>query len=89
MVSAFLQGLRNRLSGSGVTVLDLKPGLVETPMTAGFKKGLLWAQPETIAAGIVRALDTGRSVAYLAWFWKYVMLIIRSIPERIFNRLEL
>ena len=89
MVSAFLQGLRNRLSRSGVTVIDLKPGLVDTPMTAGFKKGLLWAQPETIAAGIVRALDTGKSVVYLPWFWKYVMLIIRSIPEIIFKRLEL
>lgn len=89
MVSTFLQGLRNRLYRSGVTVIDLKPGLVDTPMTAGFKKGLLWAQPETIAAGIVRALDTGKSVAYLPRFWKYVILIIRSIPERIFKRLEL
>ena len=89
LVSVFLQGLRNRLHRSGVTVLDLKPGLVDTPLTAGFEKGLLWAAPETIAAGIVRALDTGKSLAYLPWFWKYVMLVIRSIPERIFKRLEL
>ena len=89
MVSVFLQGLRNRLHRSGVTVLDIKPGLVDTPMTAGFEKGVLWAQPETIAAGIVRALDTGKSVIYLPWFWKYLMLIIRSIPERVFKRLEL
>lgn len=89
MVSVFLQGLRSRLHRSGVTVLDIKPGLVDTPMTAGFEKGVLWAQPETIAAGIVRALDAGKSVAYLPWFWRYLMLIIRSIPERIFKRLEL
>ena len=89
MVSVFLQGLRNRLHQSGITVIDLKPGLVDTPMTAGFEKGVLWAQPETIAAGIVRALDAGKSVVYLPWFWKYVMFIIRNIPERIFKRLEL
>ena len=89
MVSVFLQGLRNRLHRSGVTVLDIKPGLVDTPMTAGFEKGVLWAQPETIAAGIVRALNAGRGVVYLPWFWKYAMLIIRNIPESIFKRLEL
>ena len=89
MVSVFLQGLRHRLHRSGVTVLDIKPGLVDTPMTAGFEKGVLWAAPETVAAGIVRALDAGRSVVYLPWFWRYLMLIIRNIPERIFKRLEL
>ena len=89
MVSVFLQGLRNRLHRSGVKVLDIKPGFVDTPMTARFEKGLLWVEPETIATGIVRALDTGKNVAYLPWFWKYLMLIIRSIPESIFKRLEL
>lgn len=89
LVSVFLQGLRNRLYRSGVTVLDIKPGLVDTPMTAGFEKGVLWAAPETVAAGIVRALDAGRSVVYLPWFWRYLMFIVRNIPERIFKRLEL
>ena len=89
MVSIFLQGLRNRLYRSGVKVLDIKPGLVDTPMTAGFKKNLLWAEPEAIATGIIRALDTGKSLVYLPWFWKYMMLIIKSIPERIFKRLAL
>ena len=89
MVSIFLQGLRNRLHRCGVKVLDIKPGLVDTPMTAGLKKNLLWAEPETIASGIVRALDTGKNLVYLPWFWKYIMLIIKSVPERIFKRLAL
>ena len=89
MVSVFLQGLRNRLHRSGVNVLDIKPGFVDTPMTAGFEKGLLWAKPETIAVGIVKALDKEKSVTYLPWFWKYIMLIIKSIPESIFKRLGL
>ena len=89
MVSVFLQGLRNALHRSGVKVLDIKPGFVDTPMTAGFKKGVLWAKPETIAAGIVKALDRKKSVTYLPWFWKYIMLIIKSVPESIFKRLGL
>ena len=89
MVSVFLQGLRNALYRSGVNVLDIKPGLVDTPMTARYKKGVLWAKPETIATVVVRALDTGKSVVYLPWFWKYIMPIIKSIPESIFKRLDL
>jgi len=89
MVSIFLQGLRNRLYKSGVNVLDIKPGFVDTPMTADFKKGLLWAKPERIARDIVAAIDSRKSEIYTPFFWRWIMLIIRSIPENIFKRLSL
>jgi decaprenylphospho-beta-D-erythro-pentofuranosid-2-ulose 2-reductase len=89
MVSLFLQGLRNRLSKKGVQVLTIKPGFVDTPMTASFKKGALWAQPDDIARGILRAIERRRDVVYLPGFWRLIMLIIRHIPERIFKRLSL
>jgi len=89
MVSIFLQGLRNRLHKSGVKVLDIKPGFVDTPMTAAFNKGLLWAKPETIAKGIVRAIDKQKHEIYTPFFWRFIMLIIRSIPESIFKKLGL
>jgi len=88
-LSVFLSGLRQRLAKSKVNVLTIKPGFVDTPMTAAFKKGALWAQPAQIAAGIVNAIDRGRSVVYLPWFWSIIMLIIRSIPEPIFKHLKL
>jgi len=88
-VSLFLQGLRNRLHGSGVRVLTIKPGFVDTPMTAGFAKGMLWAQPEEIAAGILRALKRGREEVYLPGYWRVIMLIIRLIPEAVFKRWSL
>jgi len=88
-LSVFLSGLRQRLAKSKVNVLTIKPGFVDTPMTAAFKKGALWAQPAQIAAGIVNAIDRGRSVVYLPWFWSIIMLIIRSIPEPIFKRVKL
>ena len=89
MVSIFLQGLRNRLNRSGVVVIDIKPGFVDTPMTEGFKKGPLWANPEKIAESIVLAIKKEKTVAYLPWFWAYIMLAIKHIPESIFKRMKL
>lgn len=88
-VDSFLSGLRGFLSQSGVNVLTIKPGFVDTPMTSAFKKGLLWASPDKVAADIDSAVGKGSSVLYTPWFWRYIMLIIKSIPEFIFRRLPL
>jgi short-subunit dehydrogenase len=88
-VSAFLSGLRQRMAKHGVAVITIKPGFVDTPMTREFKKGALWAKPEAIAEGIISAVDKGRAVAYLPWFWFGIMTIIRCIPEFLFKRLSL
>jgi short-subunit dehydrogenase len=88
-LTIFLQGLRNRLHSANVCVLTIKPGFVDTPMTVDFKKGLLWAQPETVARGIYRAIQKRKNTVYLPWFWWVIMLIIRTIPEFIFKRMKL
>jgi len=88
-VSAFLSGLRQRLTPHGVNVLTIKPGFVDTPMTRDFKKSPLWAQPSAIAEGIERAIGRRRGVVYLPWFWGPIMLVIRHIPEFVFRRLKL
>ncbi len=84
----FMSGLRQRLHKSGVQVLLVKPGFVDTPMTADFPKGPLWASPERVAQDIVRAMAKGRSVIYTPWFWRWIMLVIRLIPEHLFVRLH-
>jgi short-subunit dehydrogenase len=89
MLAIFLQGLRNRLQKSGVHVLTIKPGFVDTPMTASFKKGPLWATPDQVAQAIVKAMDQRRNVLYTPFFWWGIMAIIRSIPEAIFKKLSL
>jgi short-subunit dehydrogenase len=89
LVTAFLSGLRQRLVKCGVNVVTIKPGFVDTPMTAAFDKGLLWARPESIARGIVRALDRHSGTVYLPGFWRPIMLVIRAIPESLFLRLSL
>src|SRR5712692_9493270 len=88
-VTIFLQGLRSRLSKSGVTVLTIKPGLVDTPMTASLKKGPLLAQPAKVGKGIYKAMKKRKDIIYLPWFWRPIMFIVRSIPESIFKRLSL
>ncbi|XPJ79160.1 SDR family oxidoreductase [Klebsiella pneumoniae] len=88
-VSIFLQGLRNRLHKSGVNVLTIKPGFVDTPMTASFKKGPLWASADTIAEGIVKSVSKRRNEVYLPGWWGGIMMIIKSIPEGIFRKLSL
>lgn len=89
-VSLFMQGLRNRLYHKGVRVVTIKPGFVDTPMTAGFKKkGLLWASPDQVARRIVRAMDRGADEVYVPWFWRPILWVIRHIPEAVFKRLSL
>ena len=89
MLSVFLQGLAHRLYKKKLQVIDIKLGFVDTPMTKQFTKGILWVQPETIAKGIVKAVESGKSTVYLPWFWRYLMLIIRCTPNKLFNRLKL
>lgn len=88
-VTVFLQGLRSRLSKSGVAVVTVKPGLVDTPMTASLRKGLLFAQPGKVGKSIYGAMMKRKEIVYLPWFWRPIMAIIKSIPEPLFKRLPL
>lgn len=88
-LSVFLQGLRNRLSRSGVAVVTVKPGFVDTPMTAHVKKNALFATPEQVARGIVRAADRKADEVYLPGFWAFIMFAVRSVPERMFKRMKM
>jgi NAD(P)-dependent dehydrogenase (short-subunit alcohol dehydrogenase family) len=89
-LSRYLQGLRHRLASDGIKVVDVRPGFVDTPMTAHIDKGgPLWAAPEKVAADIVRALERGRSTVYTPWFWGPIMRIVRTVPERLFHRTKL
>lgn len=88
-LTAFCSGLRARLSGAGVSVTTIKPGLVDSPMTAEFdNKGALWSNPEKVGAKIYKAMEKGKGDVYVPWFWWPIMFIIRSLPEFIFKKLK-
>ena len=88
-LALFLQGLRNRLTPRGIHVLTVKPGFVDTPMTEELDGLFLVAKPENVANDVVRAYNKKKDVLYTPFFWRWIMLIIRSIPERIFKKLSL
>ncbi len=88
-LNVFLQGLRNRLYRSGVAVVTIKPGFVDTPMTAGLKKNFLFASPASVGKTIYNAMNKGGDVVYVPWFWFIIMLLIRNIPEPLFKRMKL
>jgi short-subunit dehydrogenase len=88
-LAAYLQGLRARLSKRGIPVVTVKPGFVDTGMTYGRPGMFLVASPEQVARDVLRGIRKDRAVVYTPRFWAGIMLIIRMIPDRIFNRLEL
>lgn len=88
-LSTYLEGLRNRLFRRGVHVVTVKPGFVDTPMTAHLPKNALYTSPDVVARAIVAAVERRRSVVYVPGFWRAIMLVIRHLPEAIFKRLSL
>jgi len=89
-LTAYLSGLRNRLQKSGVRVMTVKPGFVNTRMTAQMDlPQALTAEPGNVAGDIFKAHQKNRDVLYTRWFWRFIMLVIIHIPEKIFKRLSL
>ncbi len=88
-LSLFLQGLRSRLHPAGVKVITIKPGPVRTSMTDHLPNASRFADPELVAADIVRALDRrSPDVLYTPKIWRYIMTAVEHIPESIFKRLS-
>jgi len=86
----FLEGLAHKYQGSPVRIIRVKPGFVDTPMTAGIGKGgPLWAEPDQVAADIARAVEKGRRIVYTPWFWRPIMMVIRHLPWFVFRRLKI
>lgn len=88
-LTIFLQGLRGRLVSSGVKVVTIKPGFADTPMTASLRKGVLFTSPRIIGKGIYEAMNKGKDVVYLPWFWRPIMLVVKSVPEPVFKKLSI
>jgi short-subunit dehydrogenase len=88
--TAFLSGLRARLSKRGVRVITLKPGFVATRMTARMKlPKALTAQPAEVATSLVQAIRHHRDVVYVRRIWAIIMALIRVLPEPLAKRLQI
>ena len=88
-VTVYSSGLRGRLLDHGVSVTTIKPGFVNTSMTSDLDfPTLLAASPDSVAKDIANAINKGRGEVYTPWFWKYIMIIIKLIPDSIFKKIN-
>lgn len=85
-VTTYLQGLRSRLHGKGVAVTTIKLGPVDSPMTVGHPKNALFATTTRAARDIVRAADRKAAESYVPSYWAPIMMIVRNVPERLFQK---
>jgi len=89
-LALLVEGIAHRLAPLGARAVIIKPGFVDTPMTAAFsKKGPLWAKPEAVAAVIARSAEKGGPVVYAPAFWVAIMFIVRNLPWVIFRKTKL
>lgn len=88
--TAYLSGLRNELFHHKVTVISVLPGFIASKMTAHLElPGMLTATPGNVADAIFSSFEKKKNVVYVKWFWRWIMLVIKLIPEAIFKRLKM
>jgi NAD(P)-dependent dehydrogenase (short-subunit alcohol dehydrogenase family) len=88
-LDTYLEALRNRLAVRGVRVVTVKPGPIDTPMTAGMDRLPLLASVDLAARQIVAAARRGARTAYVPRRWRPIMFVVRHIPKAIFERLDI
>jgi short-subunit dehydrogenase len=89
-LGVLVEGIAHRLARTGARAVLIKPGFVDTPMTAGVaRKGPLWARPEAVARTIIASADRGGPVVYAPAFWRPIMLVVRNVPSAIFHKTRL
>jgi decaprenylphospho-beta-D-erythro-pentofuranosid-2-ulose 2-reductase len=88
--TAYLSGLRNRLFHEGIHVATIQPGFTHTRMTENLQlPKLLTGHPSEVANAVYAAVQKKKNVVYVKWMWRWIMLIIRSIPELIFKKMKM
>ena len=88
LLSTLGEGMALKLAARGVKVLVVKPGFVDTKMTAAFRKGLLWASASDVGGAIVAAVKAGRSgTIYTPGWWRLIMLVIKFAPGFVVRRM--
>jgi len=87
-IETFAAGLRIRLAAARISLVLIKPGWVDTPMTAHLPKNALYASAQSVGHGIYQAILSPQAVVYVPWFWRWIMLGVRMIPEPIFAKLN-
>lgn len=89
-LSLFAQGLRSKVTPFGVRVLTIKPGPVSSPMTANMRRSSVFAKAEEVGRTIYHEIENGNAnVLYVPWYWRWIMIGIRLLPESVLTRMKL
>jgi decaprenylphospho-beta-D-erythro-pentofuranosid-2-ulose 2-reductase len=88
-LDTFAQGLGDALHGTGVRVMVVRPGFVDTKMTAGLRRAPLATTPEAVAAAVVRGLARRSEIIWVPAALRAVMWVVRHLPRAVFRRLPL
>jgi decaprenylphospho-beta-D-erythro-pentofuranosid-2-ulose 2-reductase len=86
-LSAYCEGLDHKFRSQGLQTICIKPGFVKTGMTANLRPPPFAGEPEAVAARALRAIDRGTPVVYAPWIWRWIMLVIRSLPRFVMRRI--
>jgi short-subunit dehydrogenase len=87
-VSAFLDGLRASLASKNVIVLEVKPGVMDTAMTAHLPRSPLMASPQKVAGDIIKGINRGKRRIYTPWFWKIIMTGLKMLPDAVWAKVK-
>lgn len=88
--TTYLSGLRNEMVTNNVHVVTINPGFIRSKMIAGIDTpAILTASPHKVALAIVKSVEKRKDVVYVLWIWKWIMFVIKLIPEFLFKRLNL
>lgn len=87
-LDVLMQGLQHAYDRSNVSIVIVKPGPIDTPMTNAFEKGVLWSTADRVASDILRAVKHKRRIVYSPWYWQPIMFVIRNLPWWVFRRLN-
>lgn len=88
-IATFWSGLRHGLQNDKVRVMTIKPGFVATPMTSHIGKSPLFVHPDFVAKEIRRGIEQGIDTMYVPSYWRFIMFIIKMIPESLFKKLNI
>lgn len=88
-LDALAQGLGDAVAPSGVRVLVVRPGFVTTRMTAGLKRPPLAITADAVAAATVKGLSGSAHTVWAPGLLRYVFIVVRHLPRRLFRRIPL
>jgi len=89
-LTTYLSGLRNRLADKNINVLTVIPGFVDTNMTKEIElPPLLTSTPESVARHIFKSQQNRKNIIYTKKIWRWIMFIMKAIPERQFKKMSL